>query len=142
VKIFIDANVLVATLNKEYPVFSHSARVLSLADSPKFNLYTSSLCLAISFYFASKKSGNQVARKKIKLLKEKMDLAVISEKAVQQALYNPKVLDLEDGFQYYAAQEAKCSCIVTEDRNDFHFAEMEILDCESFLQKHFFESNS
>ena len=63
-KIFLDANVLVSVLNKEYPLFTYSSRVLSLADNPEFKVYTSPLCLAIAFYFAEKKNGNAMARKK------------------------------------------------------------------------------
>ncbi|MEQ8904059.1 PIN domain-containing protein [Ekhidna sp.] len=137
-KVFLDANILVATLNKEYPIFTYSSRVLSLSESSKFELYTSSLCLAIGFYFASKKSGTQTARKKISILKDKINLAVITENAVSKALDNPKINDLEDGFQYYAAIEAGCSCIVTEDLSDFYFSEMEVLDSKSFLNHHVF----
>ncbi|WP_424964173.1 type II toxin-antitoxin system VapC family toxin [Ekhidna sp.] len=138
-KVFLDANILVATLNKEYPVFTYSSRVLSLAESCKFDLYTSSLCLAIAFYFSSKKSGTKAARKKIAILKEMINLAVITESAVSKAIDNSKINDLEDGFQYYAAIESGCSCIVTEDLHDFYFSEMEVLDCKSFLNHHVFE---
>ena len=137
-KAFIDANVLVSVLNKEYPLFTHSSRVLSLADHPAFELYTSSLCLAIAFYFSTKKSGEPLAKKKIALLAEKLHLAVINQNAVNQAITNPKVNDLEDGFQYYAAQAHGCTCIVTEDIDDFYFAEMKVLGSEAFLNQFVF----
>lgn len=54
-RVFIDANVLVAVMNKEYPLFSDAARVLSLADRHDYDLFTSPFCLAIGFYFAEKK---------------------------------------------------------------------------------------
>ena len=53
-RIFLDANILVSVLNKEYPLFSYSARIISLADNKKFTVYTSPICLAIAFYFAEK----------------------------------------------------------------------------------------
>ncbi len=56
-KVFLDANILVAVLNKEYPLFSSAARNLSLADNSRFDLCTSRLYLAIVFYFSGKKSG-------------------------------------------------------------------------------------
>ena len=62
-RIFLDANILVSVLNKEYPLFSYTARILSLADSRKFTVYISPVCLAIAFYFAEKKSGTQLAKK-------------------------------------------------------------------------------
>jgi len=64
-KIFLDANILVAVLNKEYPLFSLAARILSMVDDKRFSVYTSPLCLAIAFYFAEKKSGTAAAMKKI-----------------------------------------------------------------------------
>lgn len=132
--IFIDANVLVAVLNKEYPVFSFAARVLSLADDPSFNLYTTSLSLAIGFYFSSKKSGEKLAKQKIGLIAQKIHLATVSQKAVNSAITNKKIHDLEDGFQYYAAHESGCQVIITEDQNDFYFSEIKVSTCEAFLK--------
>ncbi|MEI9958643.1 MAG: PIN domain-containing protein [Ferruginibacter sp.] len=70
-RIFLDANILVSVLNKEYPLFTYAARIVSLADNKKFTVYTSPVCLAIAFYFAEKKCGTQLAKQKIKLLSEK-----------------------------------------------------------------------
>ena len=67
-RIFLDANILVSVLNKEYPLFSYSARIVSLADNKKFTVFTSPICLAIAFYFAEKKSGTQLAKKRLKYL--------------------------------------------------------------------------
>ena len=53
-RIFLDANILVSVLNKEYPLFSYTARLLSLTRYNQFTLITSSVCLAIAFYFAEK----------------------------------------------------------------------------------------
>ena len=47
--VFLDANVLVSVLNKEYPLFGFNARILSLADDRRFKLFTSPVCLAIAF---------------------------------------------------------------------------------------------
>ena len=65
-RIFLDANILVSILNKEYPLYTYTARILSLADNKSFNVYTSPICLAIAFHFAEKKSGTQMAKKKMK----------------------------------------------------------------------------
>lgn len=137
-KVFIDANVLVSVLNKEYPLFTYTSRVLSLADHSRFELYTSSLCLAIAFYFSSKKSGEQQAKKKVALLCEKLKLAVIDQDSVNRAITNPQVHDLEDGFQYYSAIKNKCECIITEDLDDFYFSEIEVLGSEAFLERFVF----
>jgi predicted nucleic acid-binding protein len=135
-RIFLDANVLVTVLCNEYPRFSACARVLSLADDPRFEVYTSPLCLAIGGYFAEKKGGKKLAKQKIALLAEKLKFTAMDGRSVEQALANKKVNDFEDGLQYYSALAAKCSCIVTYDRKDFHFSEVEVLNGEAFLLKY------
>ncbi|MGZ4033785.1 MAG: type II toxin-antitoxin system VapC family toxin [Bacteroidia bacterium] len=137
-KIFLDANVLVSVLNKEYPLFSYSSRVLSLADDSKYQVYTSPLCLAIAFYFAEKKHGTPHARNKIKHLVEKLDFTTISEKTVLEVEKNKKIHDLEDGLQYYSAVDSDCKCIVTEDLDDFYFSEIEVLNSRDFMEKYVF----
>ena len=55
--VFVDANILVTVLNKEFPRFAEAARFLSLANRPDFNLYTSPLAISIAYYFSTKKSN-------------------------------------------------------------------------------------
>jgi len=141
-RLFLDANVLVTVLCNEYPRFTACARVLSLADDPRFEVYTSPLCLAIGAYFAEKKSGRRMARKKITLLAAKLRITAMDAKAVQQAVANPKVGDLEDGMQYYSALAAKCAHIITYDRKDFHFSDIQVLEPSDFLLQHVVRTRS
>ncbi len=135
-RVFIDANVLVSVLNKEYPLFTYSSRILSLNDRFRFELFTSPICLAIAFYFSEKKYKYAVAKQKIKLLAENIEIAPATSSSVKNALSNAKVNDFEDGLEYYAAMETQCACIVTEDMNDFYFSEIEVLSCHDFFLKY------
>ncbi|MBD3750641.1 MAG: PIN domain-containing protein [Sphingobacteriales bacterium] len=135
--IFLDANILVAVLNKEYPVFSLAARILSLADHPRYKIYTSPVCLAIAYYFAEKKSSSASAKKKISLILEHIHVAASHQSGVLNTLSNPKINDFEDGLKYFAALESDCDCIVTENVKDFYFSKIEVLDCKGFAQKYF-----
>jgi predicted nucleic acid-binding protein len=114
-RVFVDANILVATLNREYPSFNWSARLLSLHENHNIQLFTSPLCLTITFYFAAKKSGEIVAKKKIELLCENIGITTINQEITEKAAKNQKINDFEDGLQYYSALHQKCDCIVTED---------------------------
>ena len=136
VRIFLDANVLVSVLNKEYPIFTYSSRILSLASHPKFEVYTSPICLAIAFYFAEKKHKSALAKQKINLLCEHILIAENFEAGVLSTLSNKKIHDFEDGLEYYAAKQVRCNCIVTEDTEDFYFSEIEVLDCKGFFDKY------
>jgi predicted nucleic acid-binding protein len=131
--IFLDANILVSVLNKEYPLFTYSARIISLADNKKFTVYTSPICLAIAYYFAEKKSGAVLAKKKIGLLTQKLKITTVDDHSVQQTVKNKSIGDFEDGLEYYSATQARCKCIVTEDVNDFHFSSIEVLNSKDFF---------
>jgi len=135
-RIFLDANVLVSVLNKEYPLFTYSSRILSLASHPKFDVYTSPLCLAIAFYFAEKKHNAVLAKQKIDLLCQHIKIAENSSNGVFKTLKNKRIHDFEDGLEYHAAQESDCQCIITEDIEDFYFSDIEVLNCHEFFKRH------
>lgn len=135
-KVFLDANILVTVLNKEYPVFTSAARILSLADNSRFRLYTSPLCLAIAFYFSGKKSGIEMANRKISLLASRIAISKTDEITVKQTITNKKINDFEDGLEYYSALDSGCKVIITEDAGDFYFSEIEVINCDNFLNKY------
>lgn len=135
-RLFLDANILVTVLCNEYPRFGACARVLSLADDRRFEVYTSPLCLAISAFYAGKKSGKKAARDKIALLASKLKITTSGASAVEWTLARPEIIDIEDGFQHYSALEAGCTTVVTNDRRGWKFAEMEVMDPESYLLKY------
>lgn len=137
-KVFLDANILVSVLNKEYPVFTYSSRMLSLTGNKKnTEIFTSPICLAIAFYFAEKKSGTAKAKEKISLLASRISITETGSKVVHAAIKNKAVHDFEDGLEYYSAVQAGCTYLVTEDKNDFHFSDISVLTAEEFLKKHF-----
>ncbi len=135
-RIFLDANILVSVLNKEYPLFTTTSRLLSLSDSPAYTLFTSPVCLAIAFYFAEKKHKSILAKNKIKILCEHIKIADITKRTVVQSLENLAVHDFEDGLEYYSAIDNKCDCILTEDVDDFYFSKIEVISSENFFEKY------
>lgn len=134
-RLFLDANILVSVLNKEYPLYIYTARILSI-DKKAATLVTTSICLAIAYYFAEKKHGAIVAKKKIELLIKHIDIADCGKGEAIAAIENKKVHDFEDGLQYYAAVNAKCNFIVTNDTEDFYFSEIQVCGPEAFIRKH------
>lgn len=134
-RLFLDANILVAIINKEYPLFDYASRILSLVNHPKYVVYTSPLCLAIAFYFAQKKS-KPTAREKLRILAKNISITDVNDKIVQEALLNNAIHDLEDGIEYYAAIHANCHVIITEDIDDFYFSDLEVLTSKAFFEKY------
>lgn len=137
-KVFLDANVIISVLNKEYPLFPISSRVLSLADRREIHLYTSPICLAIAFYFSEKKSGADMAKLKIEMLSKKILMTAVDHKTVSDTLSNRQVQDFEDGLEYYSALGSDCEVIVTEDSGGFYYSQIPVLGCEKFLEEYIF----
>ena len=135
-RLFLDANILVSVINKEYPLFTVTSRIISLADKSRFTLFTSPVCLAIAFYFAEKKYKSASAKKRIQILCDHMEIASANKNTVLQSLNNPAVNDFEDGLEYYSAVESKCDCIITEDVDDFYFSKIEVMNSEDFFEKY------
>jgi predicted nucleic acid-binding protein len=138
-KIFLDANILVSVLNKEYPLFTTTSRILSLADRNNFTLYTSPICLAIAFYFAEKKFKSEKAKNKIQILCEHIQITPVNKNAVTKTLRSPEINDFENGQEYFSAEESKCNCIITEDTHDFYFSKIEVLNSDDFSRKYLFK---
>ena len=113
-------------------MFTFSSRIVSLARHSSFEVYTSPLCLAITFYFAEKKN-KAIARQKIKLLCDNIEITNLSSTIVDKMIKNNKINDFEVGLEYYSAIDSKCKCIITEDIDDFYFADIEILNAKSFF---------
>jgi len=138
VKIFLDANILVSVLNKEYPLFTTTSRILSLADKNSFTLYTSPVCLAIAFYFAEKKFKSVKAKNKIEILCDHVQITSVNKSTVVKTIEAPAINHFEDGLEYYSAEESKCNCIITEDVDDFYFSKIEVLNSQDFFRKYLF----
>jgi len=132
-RIFIDANVIISVLNKEYPAFEMCSKVLSLSSQKNFHLYCSSLSLSICFYFSSKKSGEKFAKRKIELLMKHIKISDCGEKEAKAAISNIKANDFEDAMQYHSAINVSCSVIITLDKTGFYFSEIDVLTPEEFL---------
>ncbi|MDP2043323.1 PIN domain-containing protein [Algoriphagus sp.] len=137
-RVFLDANVLVSVLNKEYPLFPNSSRILSLADKPGFELYTSPICLAIAFYFSEKKSGTAMAKKKLEIISTKLKSTLVDQETVLLTASDERVNDFEDGLEYYSALNSACEVIITEDKNGFYFSKIPVMNCERFMQERLF----
>jgi predicted nucleic acid-binding protein len=136
-RFFLDANILISVLNKEFPQYTYTSRILGMTEEDKsVTLVTTSICLAIAFYFAEKKHGEVQAKKKIGILVEHLDIADCGNREAISVMHNKKIHDFEDGLQYYAALHSNCSCIVSNDQDDFYFSDLPVYNAERFFRKY------
>ena len=76
-----------------------------------------------------------MAKKKLELLCRHIEITTIDEKITTQAIQNPNIHDFEDGLEYYSALYHQCNYIITENKEDFYFSEIETLSCQEFLER-------
>jgi len=72
----------------------------------------------------------------MQLLVSKFLIAEVGQNEVMATAQNKMVDDFEDGLEYYAAINSSCNVIVTENKKDFYFSEIEILNAEEFVLKY------
>jgi len=70
------------------------------------------------------------------LLCQHIKIAENLSKGVSDTLANKSIHDFEDGLEYYAAESVDCKCIITEDSEDFYFADIEVLNCQAFFKRY------
>ena len=95
----------------------------------------------VAFYFAEKKSGSQRAKEKMDLISQNIQITTTDSSTVKSTVKNPKILDFEDGLDYYSAKHSGCEAIITEYISDFYFSEIPVYNCDRFLEK-LFENKS
>ena len=77
-----------------------------------------------------------MAKKKIALVIDHISISSVDENTVSKAIRNKRISDFEDGMEYYSAIQAACTCIVTEDTDDFFFSSVEVIRSEKFVEKY------
>jgi predicted nucleic acid-binding protein len=135
--IYIDVNVIVTIINHELGNVADCIKILSLADNPKFSVYSSPIALAISFYFAEKKKGRDGAIKIMGLLNAKLKMVSNNETHVGKVLQDKRINDFEDGLHYLAALDANCGAIITYNKADFYYSDIPVFSPKEFLKDTF-----
>ena len=70
-KVFVDSDVILDVLCERKPHYQYSARIFTLSDLKKINLYTTSLSFANVYYILRKTVGGEKAKcflRKLRLL--------------------------------------------------------------------------
>lgn len=134
-KPFLDANILVSVVNKEYPLFTSTSKILSLTERTGFQLFASTLSLGITYYFSEKKSGAKTANEKMKLLISQLSITNCGVLEAQAAAENIQSKDFEDAMQYSSAINSGCDCIVTDNGQDFYYSSLPVYSPDEYLRK-------
>lgn len=131
-KIFLDTNIIIDFLGERAGFYDASAKILTLADKKKIQVYTSPSSISNVFYVLAKYENSKIALEKIRKFKLLCSISVMDDEVVEKAIHSD-FKDFEDAMQYFSALASNCNVIITRNEKDFKNALIPVMNAESYL---------
>ena len=132
-KLFLDTNVVIDLLGEREPFYESAAKIASLADIGRIQIYVSALTYPTTYYLLTRFEDKEMVKKKIRKFKVIAETSDLTDKIIDKAL-SSKFKDFEDSLQYYCALEMRCNMIITRNVKDFKESEILILTPNEYLK--------
>ncbi len=132
-KIFLDTNIIIDFLGERLDFYDAAAKIMTLADKKKIEVYTSPISIATAYYLLSKFENPKAGLEKIRKFKVLTSIATMNDEVVEKAI-NSDFKDFEDALQYFSAIASNCNLVITRNEKDFKNALIPVMSAESFLQ--------
>ena len=132
-RLFLDANIVIDFLGEREPFYESAAKILTLADNKKIEVFTSPITISTTYHILAKFEGSKVALEKIRKFKLLCGISIIDSEVIDKAI-NSNFKDFEDAIQYFSSIATNCDLIITRNEKDFKNALIPILNSESYLQ--------
>lgn len=117
-RVLIDLNVILDTLQKREPFYAASARALACAEIRLVEGLVSAHSLTTLFYLIAKDQSTARARVSLTELLQFLTVAAVDQATIEGAL-NLSYPDFEDAVQMMAAVQAEAQYLVTRNVKDF-----------------------
>lgn len=131
-KIFLDTNIILDFLGEREGFYEASAKIMTLADKKKIQVYTSPSSISNVFYVLTRYENSKIALEKIRKFKLLCSMSVMDDEVVEKAI-NSNFKDFEDAMQYFSALASNCNIIITRNEKDFKNAMIPVMNAESYL---------
>jgi predicted nucleic acid-binding protein len=132
-KIFLDTNIVIDFLGERANFYQPAAKILTLADQKKIEIYTSPSSISNTYYLLSKFENTKIALEKIRKFKVLCSISIMDDEVIEKAI-NSDFKDFEDAMQYFSALASNCDMIITRNIKDFKNALIPVLNGESYLE--------
>lgn len=132
-KVFLDTNIVLDFLGERENYYEPAAKILTLADQKKIQIYTSPTSISNTYYILSKFENSKMAMEKIRRFKVLCFITVMDDEVVEKAV-NSSFRDFEDALQYFSAIASNCEIIITRNEKDFKNALIPVMNGESYLE--------
>jgi len=131
-KVFVDTDIIYDLLAKREPFYQAAARLFTLADEGRIQIFISALSLANLHYLISKETSSFEARQILRKFKLLVQTAPLTEKIIDLAL-NSDFNDFEDAVQYYSALQNEIEILITRNLKDYKKAQIAVLTAQDFI---------
>tara|TARA_B100000949_G_C14177375_1_gene405923 strand:- start:177 stop:599 length:423 start_codon:yes stop_codon:yes gene_type:complete len=131
-RLFIDTNVMLDFLGERQPFYQPIAKLATLADKGKVEIFVSPISFATVNYFLSKSESSKVAMKKLRKFKILSRICKLDEHTIEKGL-NSSFKDFEDSLQYFSAVDSDCEIIITRNGKDFKKSLIPVMTAEEYL---------
>jgi predicted nucleic acid-binding protein len=131
-KIFVDTDIIYDMLAKREPHYQPAAKLFTLSDGGKIQLFISALTVANIHYLISKQLSPNEAKQIIRKFKLLVNIVPINEKIIDLAL-NSDFKDFEDAIQYYCALENDIELLLTRNLKDYKKAQISVMTAQDFI---------
>ena len=132
-KIFLDTNIVIDFLGERANFYQPAAKILTLADQKKIEIYTSPTSISNTYYLLSRFENTKIALEKIRKFKVLCSISMMDDEVIEKAI-NSDFKDFEDAMQYFSALASNCDLIVTRNEKDLKNALIPVLNGESYLE--------
>ena len=131
-KVFVDTDIIYDLLGKRDPFYFASARLFTLADEGKIQIYISALSLANLHFWISKQRTEEEAKEILRKFKVLVHVAPLNDKIIDLAL-NSEFSDFEDAIQYFSALQNEIEVLLTRNLKDYKKAQITVLTAQDFI---------
>lgn len=133
-RVFIDTNILLDHLIGREPYFQSADKIIKLCAEKKIQGYIAAHSITNMFYILRKDMSEKERREALLELCKILRVEGIDSVKIISGLKNKKFSDFEDCLQEECAAAIKADYIITRNKEDYAFSELQCSTAEEFLE--------
>ena len=134
-KVFIDTNIFLDILFRREQFVDDALSIFDMAVDGQIVLLISDLSIANIKYITRKEIPTEEFYNLIQIFRPIFTIVPLGAEVIDKAI-SLRASDFEDALQYFSAVQAEADCLVTRNIKDYGFANMEVLDSKTFVDKY------
>ena len=130
--IFVDTNILIGAYSENKTFQEEKKCWKYLTNLEGRNIFVSSLSIAqFIALFQKRKYPDTVIRRNVRNILTKANVISFSKSDIETSLLNT-YKDMEDSIQLTLAKKMKCAVIVTQNKKDYNFMDIDIVTTKTY----------